>query len=169
MFLLRCRCWLKWGCVRLRASLSAPERTPVANDAQALFFSPRFLVFFRQQQNPKAVTSLWVEHEFIVILFASRLLAFLVWDVPNVLNLSFPSSADALLVFLLTDGYEIMYDIMYARYHSRKGGVMETILLWYLFCKRLRRVCQRSKNGWKTPQRRLQNRNRNKTWHKRFH
>jgi hypothetical protein len=34
---------------------------------------------------------------------------------PGRLGLPFPCSDDALLVFLLYDGYEIMYDIMYAR------------------------------------------------------
>jgi hypothetical protein len=39
--------------VRLRASLSVPKRTPVANDALR-----SFLFFLRQQQNPNAVRSL---------------------------------------------------------------------------------------------------------------
>jgi hypothetical protein len=75
-----------------------------------------FLFFLRQQQKPKAVSSLCVGYEFIVLLLSSRFLPFLVRAVPKVLGLPFLCSDDALLVFLLYDGYEIMYGIMYARY-----------------------------------------------------
>jgi hypothetical protein len=45
--------------VRLRASLSAPARTPVAEDAPALSSAlSSFFFFLRLQQNSNAVTSL---------------------------------------------------------------------------------------------------------------
>jgi hypothetical protein len=49
---------------------------------------------------------------FFCFLLASLLSLFEMYDV---LGLPFPCSDDALLVFLLYDVYEIMYDIMYAR------------------------------------------------------
>jgi hypothetical protein len=61
--------------VRLRASLSAPRRTPVANGALA-YFSSSVLFVLRQQQNSNAVTSLCVQYEFIVLLLCSRFLPF---------------------------------------------------------------------------------------------
>jgi hypothetical protein len=85
--------------VRLRAALSTPKLTPVANDAPA-HFSALSCFSFDNNKTPK-------QERHYESSMGSLFFCFLL--------VSVRCSDDAILVFLHYDGYDIMYGIMYAR------------------------------------------------------
>jgi hypothetical protein len=108
--------------VRLRGSLSARRWSASCRASPVATARLRFFLFFlAQQPNCKAVTSLSVENELIILLRSSCFLPFLVEAVPKVLDVPFPVSSTPSPVFvssssndfILSNGYEIMYDVMY--------------------------------------------------------
>jgi hypothetical protein len=107
--------------VRLRGSLSARStipslikdlgNIPVASGAPAIFSALSCFSFYNKKTTKQNVI---MSSLFFCFLLASLLSLFEMY-LPKVLGLPFPCSDDALLVCLLYDVYEIMYDIMYAR------------------------------------------------------